>query len=129
MENINRIESADCPNINFDEKNKIFRISGNSYPENCEVVYEPVKEFIENYNVEENKILNLEFQFNLVNSTSIVYIAQIIMKIAELTKRGLTISIKWFYEQDDEELYDLGEKLSSISKLQFDYICLKEKTN
>ncbi len=127
MENINRIEAADCPKINFDKKNKIFRITGNSYPENCETIYEPIKQFIENYNIDENKMLNLEFQFNLINSTSIVYIAQIIMKIAELAQKGLQVSIKWVYDLNDEELLDLGKKLSSISNLPFEYVGIEEE--
>ena len=127
MENINRIEAADCPEINFDKNSKIFRIFGNSYPENCEMIYEPIKDFIKNYNINENKILKLEFQFNLINSTSIVYIAQIIMKVAELAQKGLQVTIKWFYDINDEELLDLGNKLSSISNLPFEYVKLDEE--
>ena len=126
MENINRMESADCPEINFDNENKILKISGNSYPENCETIYEPIKLFIDNYSVEEQQKLNLEFNFNLVNSTSIVYIAQIIMKVAELQKIGLKVSIKWSYNVNDEELLDLGEKLSSISHLPFQYVGIED---
>jgi SiaC family regulatory phosphoprotein len=126
MENIDRIESADSPEIKFDNTTKIFKISGNSYPENCEPIYEPIKNFIDNYNIDENKMLNLHFHFNLINSTSIVYIAQIIMKVAELNKNGLSVLIKWFYDLNDEELLDLGEKLSSISRLPFEYVGLEE---
>jgi hypothetical protein len=127
MENINSIETEDCPEINFDKTSKIFRISGNSYPENCEPIYEPIKIFIDNYNIEENKMLNFHFHFNLINSTSIVYIAQIIMKVAELHQKGLSVIIKWVYDLNDEELLDLGEKLSSISKLPFEYVGLEEE--
>ena len=127
MENINRSETADCPGINFDITSKALKISGNSYPENCEPIYEPIKQFIDNYNIEENKMLNLHFHFNLINSTSIVYIAQIIMKIAALNQKGLTVLIKWVYDINDEELLDLGEKLSSISKLPFEYVGLEEE--
>jgi len=49
------------------------------------------------------------------------------MKIAELAQKGLQVSIKWLYDINDEELLDLGNKLSSISNLPFEYVKLKEE--
>ena len=122
MENINRSPSEDGPEIEFNNEKKLFKITGNSYPENCEKIFEPVKNFLNNYNIEDNKELNFHFHFNLINSTSTVYVAQIVVKVAELVKKGLKVSIKWYYDQYDEELLDLGEKMASISKLPIEYI-------
>lgn len=122
MENINRSPSEDGPEIEFNKESKLFKITGNSYPENCEKIFEPVKKFLDNYSIEENKELNLYFHFNLINSTSTVYVAQIVVKVAELVKKGLKVSVKWCYDQYDEELLDLGEKMASISKLPIEYI-------
>jgi hypothetical protein len=127
MQEIYQSPSEDGPEINFNEKNKMFKISGNSYPENCEKIYEPVLHFIENYNIEENKTLNFHFHFNLINSTSTVYVAQMVVKIAQLVKKGLTVSIKWYYDVFDEELLDLGEKLASISKLPIEFISVDDE--
>jgi hypothetical protein len=121
MTNINRSATDDSPEIVFDEEKKILKISGNSYPENCEIIYEPIKNFLENYNIEENNMLNFYFHYNLINSTSTVYVAQIIVRVAELAKEGLSVFIKWYYDEHDEEMLDLGEKLSSISKLPIEY--------
>ena len=118
--------SEDGPEVKFDEENKIFKISGNSYPENCEKIYEPIKQFLEDYNIEKNKKLNFEFHFNLINSTSTVYLAQIIMKISKLSTEGLSVFVKWHYDRYDEELLELGEKLASISNLPFVYIPIDE---
>ena len=122
-----RSPSEDGPEVSFDKENKIFTLSGNSYPENCEKIYEPIKAFIENYNIQENKKLSLHFHFNLINSTSTVYVAQLIVRVAELVKKGLDVTIKWYYDVYDEELLDLGEKLAMISKLPIEYIPVKEE--
>jgi len=124
---MHRSPTEDGPEINFNEENKTLKIIGNSYPENCEIIYEPILNFIKNYGVEENKVLNFHFHFNLINSTSTVYVAQIVVKIAELVNKGLTVSIKWYYDKFDEELLDLGEKLASISNIPIEYIAVDDE--
>ena len=126
MENINRSPSEDGPAIDFNNQSKLFKITGNSYPENCEKIFEPVKIFLDNYNIEENKELNIYFHFNLINSTSTVYVAQMVVKVADLVKKGLKVSVRWCYDQYDEELLDLGEKMASISKLPIEFIPIME---
>ena len=127
MSNINLSPSEDGPEVSFNKESKTFRISGNSYPENCEKIYEPIKRFIEHYGEQGYKELNLEFHFNLINSTSTVYVAQIIVGVATLVKNGIKISVKWYYDQYDEELLDLGEKLASISNIPFEYIAVEDE--
>jgi SiaC family regulatory phosphoprotein len=127
MGNIYQSPSEDGPEINFNEEDKTFKITGNSYPENCEKIYEPILHFIDNYKIEEHKVLNFHFHFNLINSTSTVYVAQMVVKIAGLVKNGLTVSIKWYYDKFDEELLDLGEKLATISKLPIEFIAVDDE--
>jgi hypothetical protein len=126
MNNINQIQQQDSPEVIFDNKKKILKISGNSYPENCEIIYEPINVFLDEYTINKSDKLNFEFRFNLINSTSTVYLAQIIMKIAQLHTDGLIVSILWYYDEFDEELLDLGEKLSSISNLPFTFKPVKD---
>ena len=127
MENIVREANEDSPEIVYLEEANLLKIVGNSYPENCEVIYEPIKKYLGKYSVEENPELNLYFHFNLINSTSTVYIAQIIVSIAELVKKGLKTSITWCYDQYDEELLDLGQKLAFVSKLPFEYEAIPDE--
>jgi len=126
MENINHTATKDSPEIIFDNTTKTLQILGNSFPEDCEKIYSPIKLFLDKYDIKKNKLLNFDFHFNLINSTSTVYLAQIISKSAGLNKQGLPVNIKWRYYEYDEEMLDLGEKLSSISNLPIEYISIKE---
>lgn len=127
MENINLAATKDSPQIMFDNESKTLKITGNSYPEDCDKIYDPVKEFLSNFKIEEHKKLDLHFHFNLINSTSTVYLAQLIVIAVGLNKKGLSVHIKWYYDEYDEEMLDLGEKLSSISKLSIEYIPVEDK--
>ena len=118
---INKEATNDRPAINFNSKTHVLYIAGNSYPENCSSVYDPIKSFIENYNIAEQKDITLHCHFNLLNSTSSVHVAQLIMLIAEKKEKGLEANIIWTYDEHDEEMLDLGEKLASISKMDIEF--------
>ncbi len=121
---IERTATDDKPEIRFNESSNTLTIVGNSYPENCSVIYEPIKKFIENLDLQ--KKLTVSFYFNLLNSTSSVYVAQVVILIAEKSQDGLATEIDWKYDEHDEEMLDLGQKLASISKLDINFISVKD---
>lgn len=119
--------AEDTPEVNFDKETNTYSIIGNSYMENCIKFYEPIKAFIENYESTGRKELNLVLHFNLLNSSSAVYLAQVIIRVSEIAKKGLDVKVTWMYDVHDEELLELGQKLSSISKLPFEYKAVEEE--
>lgn len=118
---INRQATNDSPEVSFNIETKVFQIKGNSYPENCGSLYEPIKTFIENYDITELGSLDFYCHFNLLNSTSSVHLAQIVMLLADKKAKGLNCNIVWTYDEHDEEMLDLGEKLASISKMDIEF--------
>lgn len=118
---INREATNDSPEVNFNLETKVLLIKGNSYPENCAGLYTPIKAFIENYDIGELSKLDFHCHFNLLNSTSSVHLAQIIMLLADKKSNGLKCNIVWTYDEHDEEMLELGEKLSSISKMDIEF--------
>lgn len=116
-----RQATNDSPEVKFNIETKVLLIKGNSYPENCGGLYDPIKNFIENYDIDEMSNLDLHCHFNLLNSTSSVHVAQIIMLLAEKNSKGLKCNVIWAYDEHDEEMLDLGEKLASISKLDIEF--------
>jgi len=126
MEKIDHTATKDSPEIIFEIESNTIQILGNSFPENCDEIYEPVKRFLEQYDTNNTKVLNFSLHFNLINSTSTVYMAQIICKVADLSKQGVPVNIKWHYYEYDEEMMDLGEKLSSISDLPIEYVAVQD---
>lgn len=127
MENINRTSSKDTPEVHFDTKSSTLSIIGNSYPEDCRPIYLPIIGFIESYEIDNNSVLNFKFNFNLINSTSTVYVSKIINMIGLLVEKGLSTRIEWCYDEYDEDLLDLGEKLASISNLEIEFISIEDE--
>ncbi len=40
---------------------------------------------------------------------------------------GNNIVLKWHYEEDDDDMHEVGQEMSRISKLPFEYVEIKLK--
>ena len=62
------------------------------------------------------------FNFEYFNSTSAKYILDIFKSLNTLNSLGVELDIKWLYEEDDEDMLEVGEEMSRMSKLKFEYV-------
>ena len=116
---MNEVGKADTPNVEFLEEGKIIVISGNSYPEDCESIYLPILQFVTNY---KGDVLKIACYFNLIGSSSVVYMSKIIAQLAQLKNNGVNVLVDWKYDELDEELCELGEKFEIIHKVPFNFV-------
>lgn len=115
------------PKINFDIKNRIFELTGTSRPEDVVSFFDSIIFKIEKYvHLIMNEKVNLEnFQFHLVfdldymNSASSKYILQILDHFKNLYRKNAKITVDWYYEDIDDQLFEDGEDLSDVIKMPF----------
>jgi hypothetical protein len=122
-----KIESTKfTPKIHFDPENNIFLISGFSLPENVSEFYSPVLKWLDQFvnEVDKKKIDSVKFTFRLVyyNSGSFKVIINILLKLVNISKKSVHVNIDWYYDEDDNQLKDIGEELSDLVGLPFNYI-------
>jgi hypothetical protein len=113
------------PKIIFDPSNNVFLISGFSLPEDVSGFYTPVLEWLDEFSqkVEKDKA-PIHFSFRLVyyNSGSFKVLINILHKIAQIKNKGIEVVIDWYYDDDDTHLKDIGEELSDLVELPFNYV-------
>ncbi len=122
--------TANSPRIVLDPDARNFEFSGESRPENVRKFYLPILEWLEAYIAEQNKLgdgkrtsgLVCQFNFEYFNSTSAKYILDIFKSLNTINALGINLEIKWLYEQDDEDMLEVGQEMSRMSKLSFDYV-------
>ena len=121
-----KIESTKfTPKVHFDPANNVFLISGFSLPENVSEFYTPVLKWLDQFINEVNGTPeNIKFTFRLVyyNSGSFKVIINILLKLVNLTKKSVDVNIDWYYDEDDNQLKDVGEELSELVGLPFNFI-------
>ena len=122
--------TVNSPRIVLDSESRNFEFSGESRPENVRKFYLPILEWLEAYTAEQDKLrddertfgLLCQFNFEYFNSTSAKYILDIFKSLNAINALGIEPEIKWLYEEDDEDMLEVGREMSRMSKLPFEYI-------
>jgi len=121
-----KIESTKfTPKVHFDPANNVFLISGFSLPENVSEFYNPVLKWLDQFIHEVNgSSENIKFSFRLVyyNSGSFKVIINILLKLVNLAKKSVNVDVEWYYDEDDNQLKEVGEELSELVGLPFNFI-------
>ncbi|MEE4196726.1 MAG: DUF1987 domain-containing protein [Bacteroidales bacterium] len=127
MENLYIEPTEFSPKVNFDLKNQKFELTGTSRPEDVVAFYESIIYQVEKY---VNSILNtdtkpedfhfyVKFDLDYMNSASSKYILQILDCFKKLYQQKMKISIDWYYEDIDDQIFEDGGDLSDVIKIPF----------
>ena len=121
MDNI-RIEATDrSPEIDFDFEKNVFALRGESYPEDVTAFYGPVIGNLEEH-VSGLKGAEIRFDFELIyfNSSSAKVLMGLFDMLDETAEAGNTVVINWVYDEEDDNMEELGEEFSEdLENAQF----------
>jgi len=120
-------KTEETPAIILNSNKGVFQIVGTSWSENAMTFYAPIFAWFEKYF--ENSpldVTNIEFRFEYFNTSTSKQIARLISDFKEKSK-VYKIKIRWFYEEDDDDMKKEGERYASLLNMQFEFIETKSK--
>jgi hypothetical protein len=124
MEVINIKGTDDTPKVILDKGNNVFEISGRSLPEDVNMFYEPIINWIEKYGDEPNADTVFNFKLEYFNTASSKVILDILLKFEEIFEKGNKVVVKWHYHDDEEDMLEAGEEYADIVEIPFEYVIL-----
>ena len=71
---------------------------------------------------DKNSAPEFHFNFEYFNSTSAKYILDLFKILSKLHTEGIKSDIFWHYEEDDEDMLEVGMEMSRMSRLPFEYV-------
>jgi hypothetical protein len=122
MEALDIRATNDTPKVLLDPENDIFEISGRSLPEDVVSFYQPVLDWLEEYKDEARDNTEFVFKYIYFNTATSKLVQDILFKLEEIKQTGKDVHVMWFYEQDDEDMLDLGEEFSENVEIPFEII-------
>lgn len=122
MEVIKIKGTDDTPTIILDKDNGIFEISGRSLPEDVSTFYEPILNWLDDYQEEANDQTVFSFKLVYFNTASSKLILDILMKLEEMHEAGKSVLIKWYFPEDDEDMEEAGEEYADIVDVPFEQV-------
>jgi len=122
MEVIKIKGTDDTPTIILDKESGIFEISGRSLPEDVSTFYEPILNWLDDYQEEANDQTIFSFKLVYFNTASSKLILDILMKLEEMHESGKSVLIKWYFPEDDEDMEEAGEEYADIVDVPFEQV-------
>jgi hypothetical protein len=110
---------VDSPTITIKERLKKIEISGKSRMADPAHFYNELMQIFEtNFNAFK-KTLIIEFKFEYINTGSSKWLFHVLTGLQSLLANGGMIEIYWYYEDDDEVIFEAGEVLQTVLKIPF----------
>lgn len=126
MESINIEGTPKTPTVKFDSLTGVLVIRGRSIPENSIDFYKPLIDWLDAYANGNGEGLNLNMELEYFNTSSSKCILDVFKKLENISKQGKTISVKWHYEEDDEDMLEAGEDYDAIIDIAFEMVKVEE---
>ncbi len=118
------------PEILFDLEKRKLSFKGVSRPEDVFKFYQPAIKWLKE--LEDNiknrtdtryviPVLHVEFRLMYFNSASSKMLLQMLEIIKHINQMGIEVNIDWYYDVNDEAMYDDGNDLSEAVDLPFNF--------
>ena len=101
------------------EDNRLF-VVGRSIIEKPSEFYNPIFNWLREYISQTGDVVTLYFAFEHINTSSTKWIYVIVKELYESKDFSDKIDIKWFYEEEDEDVEELGHVFSVLLQKEFD---------
>ena len=112
MENLEQVGSFKLPTLSFNADTGVLEIEGKSIPERTAEFYDPILEWIDEYMQAPQEKTTLNIKLEYCNSSSTRYLMDILERFERIFKEGKAVEVNWYYEEDDEDMLDLGQSYS-----------------
>ncbi len=120
MEPIKIQPTRNTPAVLLDPNRGVFKIFGRSSPENSIQFYDPIKDVIAN-NIN-GDTFDVRIKMEYFNTSSSKCIYDLLKEIKALSDKGKEVIVRWYYEEDDEDMLEAGEDYSDLLDLPFKFI-------
>ncbi len=123
MEDLNLEGTAKTPTVDFKSNGELL-IKGRSIPENSIEFYKPIIDWITDYGNSPQSDTSVNIQLEYFNTSSSKCILDVFKKLESLP--DTSVKIKWYYEEDDEDMLEAGEDYEAIIDLPFEMVEVEE---
>ena len=127
MDNYKTKKTSQTPEISLNAITGDLSFLGRSLPEDSSVFYKPVFSWLDEYTMNPAKKTSVIFGLDYFNTASAKAIFSIIVKFDKLSKNNHQININWLYDEDDEDMKELGEEYQDLFSIPIELIANKNE--
>ena len=121
MEELHISPTEKTPDIILDPKG-VIKIKGRAIDESRTAYPEQIMEWLGHYLLKPADSTEVVIALEYLNSFNTLILSNILKKVAEVKQKSKMLFIKWYIEEDDEDLMDRAEYISSTFNLPVEII-------
>jgi len=115
--------TEDTPGIDFSLETKEFKITGRSLPEDVTSFYQPVLDWLDQFEASSGNQCTLNISLEYFNTASSKLILDILMKLEDIHVEGKnTMKVIWTHDARDVDMHEAAEEYSELVEIPFEII-------
>ena len=100
----------------------IIKIKGRAIDESRTGVPEQIMNWIDAYLLNPAESTEVIIALEFLNSFNSIVLTSTLKKISQVIQQGKKLVIHWYYEEDDVDIFERGEYISSIINVPIEFI-------
>jgi len=121
MEKLHILPTTKTPEILLNPSGQI-KIKGRAIDESRSGVPEKMIAWIDEYLQKPADSTEVTIALEFLNSFNTLIVTNVLKKIGQLLDNRKKLHIKWYYEEDDIDIYDRGAYISSVLNIPIEFI-------
>jgi len=102
--------TTETPRVDFNPQSGLLKIEGRSWPEDVAPFYSPLVDWFTEYVESAPERTDFYVTLEYFNSATSKMIYKLFMILTELAHKGSNVTIHWCYQEEDEEMAEVGEE-------------------
>jgi hypothetical protein len=121
MENLVLKNTEKTPMVEFNTTGEL-HISGRSISENPMVFFKPLSDWLATFAKTHPKELILHIKLEYFNTSSSKVMLNVFRQLEHMRELGIDAKIYWYYDEDDEEIYEAGKGYETLLRIPYRFI-------
>jgi hypothetical protein len=120
-EEVHILPTNTTPEILLNPKG-IIKIKGRAIDESRTKFPEQILNWIDAYLLNPAALTEVTIALEFLNSFNTIILTSTLKKIAQVTKLGKRLAIRWYYEEDDVDIFERGEYIAATIDVPIEFI-------
>ena len=123
--------TTETPRVDFNSNSGLLKIEGRSWPEDVAPFYNPLVQWFQEYAKNPRSQTDFYVTLEYFNSATSKMIYKLFLILTNIANSGSKVTIHWCYQDDDEEMLEVGEEYRaaihcSSDLFKFNLISIKD---
>ena len=128
IDNVHILPSDKTPEVFLNPEGTI-TIKGRGLTVNKNEVPDQILSWIDLYLKNPADVTYVIIAFEYLNSYSTATLFSILRRISHVILQSKKLTIKWYYEEDDEDILERGEYIASALKIPFEFLITHKESD